>query len=105
MTFRLRAQVKDYDWGKLGSNSAVARLAKASDGEFRVDETKPYAELWFGTHVSGPSDVCVDGVWMPLKELLQQRPGQFLCECGGVRVRVLIVENQAMCDGVICRTC
>jgi mannose-6-phosphate isomerase len=39
----------------VGSASAVARLS----GE-GIDETKPYAELWMGTHPSGPSTVVSD---------------------------------------------
>ena len=38
--------VQQYDWGKLGSSSKVAVFAQSAGlSDFRVDETKPYAEV------------------------------------------------------------
>lgn len=51
----LKGAIKSYDWGKLGSQSTVATLAKANDSSFIIDNEKCYAELWMGDHVSGPS--------------------------------------------------
>lgn len=51
----LKGNIKNYEWGKIGSNSAVAQLQKSSNPEFIVDENLPYAELWMGTHIKGPS--------------------------------------------------
>ncbi|XP_057784070.1 mannose-6-phosphate isomerase 1-like [Salvia miltiorrhiza] len=53
---RLKCSVKNYDWGKLGEESAVARLYAKNSGE-EVDGGEPYAEFWIGTHESGPSYV------------------------------------------------
>lgn len=53
----LKCSVQSYDWGKRGSESAVATLMKSSDKDFVLDESKPYAELWMGTHPNGPSFV------------------------------------------------
>lgn len=53
---RLRCSIKNYDWGKLGEESAVARLYSKNSGE-EVDGGEPYAEFWMGTHESGPSYV------------------------------------------------
>ncbi|KAK5695532.1 Mannose-6-phosphate isomerase [Elasticomyces elasticus] len=39
--------------GKMGSDSAAARYASATN--FTISEDKPYAELWMGTHPSNPS--------------------------------------------------
>lgn len=50
--------MKNYDWGKVGKESAVARLYAKNSGE-EVDGAEPYAELWMGTHESGPSFVVV----------------------------------------------
>lgn len=47
--------IKNYDWGKLGSESEVSKLATLNDDKFVVDDEKPYSELWMGDHVSGPS--------------------------------------------------
>lgn len=47
---------QNYDWGKIGSSSAVAQFAKNSNPDkVIIDETKPYAELWMGTHPTIPS--------------------------------------------------
>uniref|UniRef100_A0A1I8PAB1 mannose-6-phosphate isomerase n=1 Tax=Stomoxys calcitrans TaxID=35570 RepID=A0A1I8PAB1_STOCA len=51
----LVGNIKNYEWGKLGQSSEVAKLAKANNGKFSVNEEAPYAELWMGTHCSGPS--------------------------------------------------
>ncbi|KAH9616682.1 hypothetical protein KSS87_018363 [Heliosperma pusillum] len=56
---RLRCSVKNYDWGRFGTNTEVFRLYKANSGlnSSLVDPNKPYAELWMGTHESGSSFV------------------------------------------------
>ncbi|KAJ0237234.1 Mannose-6-phosphate isomerase 1 [Hirschfeldia incana] len=51
---RLRCSVKDYAWGKIGSDSLVYRV-HAANSDRQIDPTRPYAELWMGTHESGPS--------------------------------------------------
>ncbi|USW47306.1 Putative mannose-6-phosphate isomerase, type I, rmlC-like cupin domain superfamily [Septoria linicola] len=53
---RLQCGCNSYEWGKIGTDSAAARFAAAtpSDG-FSIEQEKPYAELWMGTHPSNPS--------------------------------------------------
>ncbi|KAF7820019.1 mannose-6-phosphate isomerase 1 [Senna tora] len=51
---RLQCSVQNYDWGRLGRDSQVARLFALNSGS-RFEPEKPYAELWIGTHDSGPS--------------------------------------------------
>jgi mannose-6-phosphate isomerase len=58
----------------VGSASAVARLSGDCGGE-GIDETKPYAELWMGTHPNGPSLVVDDS--KPLGEHLAEHPEWF----------------------------
>ncbi|XP_065879879.1 mannose-6-phosphate isomerase 1-like [Euphorbia lathyris] len=53
---RLRCSVQNYDWGKLGTDSQVARLYKLNSGS-KIQLDKSYAELWMGTHESEPSFV------------------------------------------------
>ncbi|KAI1967063.1 Mannose-6-phosphate isomerase [Ophidiomyces ophidiicola] len=54
--FKLQCGVNSYDWGKLGSESAAAKYAAATPpAGFSVQNDKPYAELWMGTHPSLPS--------------------------------------------------
>lgn len=57
----LKCALQNYDWGRRGSESIVAKLVKAADREFIVDEDKAYAELWMGTHQNGPSCLKTDG--------------------------------------------
>ncbi|KAF2709983.1 mannose-6-phosphate isomeras-like protein [Pleomassaria siparia CBS 279.74] len=53
---RLQCGVNSYDWGKIGKSSAAAKYAAATpSGDFSIQEEKPYAELWMGTHPSLPS--------------------------------------------------
>ncbi|CCD26385.1 mannose-6-phosphate isomerase PMI40 NDAI_0H02110 [Naumovozyma dairenensis CBS 421] len=53
--FRLDAGYQQYAWGKIGSSSAVAQFAHHSDPSVKIEEDKPYAELWMGTHKNVPS--------------------------------------------------
>ena len=52
---RLDCEAKDYDWGRPVATSEVAQLARAAGKE--LDAARPWAELWMGTHPSGPSRV------------------------------------------------
>lgn len=49
----LICKAQNYAWGVRGLQSSVAQLLKSSNVE--IDENLPYAELWMGTHPSGPS--------------------------------------------------
>ncbi|KAI9720531.1 MAG: Mannose-6-phosphate isomerase [Chrysothrix sp. TS-e1954] len=50
---RLQCGCNSYEWGKVGKTSAAAKLASATG--FEVQDDKPYAELWMGTHPSLPA--------------------------------------------------
>ncbi|KAL1297361.1 hypothetical protein AAFC00_004902 [Neodothiora populina] len=52
---RLQCGCNSYEWGKVGKDSAAARFAAATPSDFSIQEDKPYAELWMGTHPSNPS--------------------------------------------------
>jgi len=68
---RLRCAVQHYEWGRRGAASLVARLADQQDpGDLA---RRPYAELWIGTHPSGPSAI-LDGGEL-LRDWLARRPG------------------------------
>ena len=54
---RLQCAVQNYAWGKRGKSSEVAKLYSSGNDNASVEEEKPYAELWMGTHPSGPSYV------------------------------------------------
>jgi len=61
-------QVKDYAWGIRGWDSRVARYALESKALKEIDPDTPYAELWIGTHPSGPSTLKTSG--QTLKEAI-----------------------------------
>nr|CAG4643265.1 EOG090X07LH [Ilyocryptus agilis] len=52
----LQCAVQKYAWGKVGKSSLVANLSEANSGK-PLNEEERYAELWMGTHPSGPSVV------------------------------------------------
>lgn len=57
----LEGNIKNYEWGKLGEQSEVAKLVKGNNEHFITEESKPYAELWMGDHASGASLVKSSG--------------------------------------------
>ena len=59
------AAVKTYPWALVGSNSLVGRLASANNPDFSLEEQTLYAELWMGTHSSGPSMVVLERCGAP----------------------------------------
>lgn len=68
--FEIYGAAQSYDWGTLGRDgSKVAHFSKAIPG-FEYSESKPYAELWMGTHPSLPSKLASDG--SSLKEYLEK---------------------------------
>ena len=69
--FPLRCEAKSYAWGRRGRGSLVATLACGMDDGFEVSEEREYAELWMGTHPSGPSLVSIQ---TPLRTLSAARP-------------------------------
>ena len=52
--------VKEYAWGIRGMDSRVGRYAMQSGSIPEINPDVPYAELWIGTHSSGPA-VLQDG--------------------------------------------
>ncbi|KAK1338588.1 hypothetical protein QTO34_019242 [Cnephaeus nilssonii] len=81
--FPLSCVVQQYAWGKMGSNSEVARLLASSDPLARISEDKPYAELWMGAHPRGDAKI--------LDSRISQRTlGQWIAEnqdCLGSKVK------------------
>ncbi|KAK7062864.1 Mannose-6-phosphate isomerase [Paramarasmius palmivorus] len=76
--FKIVPTTQQYDWGKHGSSSKVAQLASASQiPNFSLDESKPYAELWMGTHPTSPShllDPASGNASIKLSEYLKSNP-------------------------------
>ena len=73
---RLRCVAQNYEWGCKGAASSVARLHHAASPA-AIQPALPYAELWMGTHPSGPSQVQAGGAggaWVPLQAHLAATP-------------------------------
>lgn len=71
---RLKCSVKNYDWGKVGNQSGVARVY-SNNSRDAVDDNERYAEFWMGTHDSGPSYVVVDDFELvSLKDWIKRNP-------------------------------
>ncbi|XP_007478235.1 mannose-6-phosphate isomerase isoform X1 [Monodelphis domestica] len=51
--FLLSCPVQHYAWGKMGLSSEVAQLLACNDPLVVIQEDKPYAEMWMGTHPRG----------------------------------------------------
>ncbi|KAF2839577.1 mannose-6-phosphate isomeras-like protein [Patellaria atrata CBS 101060] len=59
---QLKCGCNQYSWGRQGSGSAAARLCSKTPGtDFKIEEDKPYAELWMGTYPELPSRVLSTG--------------------------------------------
>jgi len=56
----IEAAVQNYAWGVPGASSLVATIF-ANNSRAMVDATRPFAELWIGTHPSGPARVVATG--------------------------------------------
>ncbi|XP_077244621.1 mannose-6-phosphate isomerase 2-like [Tasmannia lanceolata] len=70
---RLRCSVQNYDWGKIGDESHVARLF-SMNSKSEIEAEKPYAEFWMGTHESGPSFVLQGDESRTLKSWILENP-------------------------------
>lgn len=74
---RVIGGAQNYAWGKIGSNSKVAKFAQANDPEhFKIDESLPYAELWMGTHPKVPTIIFKNGE--KLSDLIKSNPDKYL---------------------------
>ncbi|KAK2932661.1 Mannose-6-phosphate isomerase [Fusarium oxysporum f. sp. vasinfectum] len=83
--YQLRCGCNQYPWGKQGSNSLSARLCEKTPGwdgdgkkNFKIDEDKPYAEMWMGTYPVLPSYVASTGE--DLQDVLDRYPKELLGE-------------------------
>jgi len=62
---RLIPAVKNYDWGKKGASSLIGRLMGISDA------ARPLAEVWLGSHRSGPAKFEIRGRQIEWDELMR----------------------------------
>lgn len=84
--------VKNYHWGKVGEDNYIARFQTAAlsttntinvntssheskrSKQDQVDTSKPFAELWFGSHPSGPASIIVGDQRIRLDAFLAKQP-------------------------------
>ena len=83
--YRLQCSCNEYPWGKQGSQSLAATLCEKGEGwqgengpqqKFKVDSSKPYAEMWMGTYPELPSYVA--GTSENLQDVLDRHPQQLI---------------------------
>ena len=70
--YRLKNPIQNYNWG---SHDAIAQLLGQP-----VPSPEPQAELWMGAHPKAPSQVLVDGEWLPLPDQIDLAPAGVLGE-------------------------
>ncbi|EKG11164.1 Mannose-6-phosphate isomerase type I [Macrophomina phaseolina MS6] len=74
---QLKCYCNEYPWGKQGSQSAAARVASKTPGtDFKIDESKPYAEMWYGTYPELPAYVLESGE--NLQDYINKNPDELL---------------------------
>jgi len=66
----LRNPIQHYVWG---SKTAIPKLLNIPN-----PERNPMAELWMGAHPKAPSQVCVDGRWVSLIDVIASSPESVL---------------------------
>ena len=72
----IHGAVQQYEWGKLGTSSIVAQLAHAAEF-ITIEDNKPYAELWLGTHSTAHS-ICPQHDNITLKQHLNNNELDYL---------------------------
>jgi mannose-6-phosphate isomerase len=81
--YQLKCSCNSYPWGKQGSKSLTARLCEQQQGwldspksSFKIDESKPYAEMWMGTYPVLPSYIADTGE--DLQDVLDRHPEELI---------------------------
>lgn len=87
----VQGYVKQYHWGKVGEDNFIARFHAVGSGnatndggtaskesivskQDHIDRNKPLAELWFGSHPSGPASIIVGHQRIGLDAFLTKQP-------------------------------
>ncbi|KAL6243485.1 hypothetical protein RBB50_009477 [Rhinocladiella similis] len=52
---QLKCDCNNYPWGRVGKESLAAVLCSKTNPDFSIDDSKSYAEMWFGTYPELPS--------------------------------------------------
>ena len=59
-------QVQNYAWGKLGNKSMISQF-------YNIQDLKPYAEMWMGTHKKAETQVKVNNQLIPLSKFIGEQ--------------------------------
>ena len=51
--YKLECSYQTYAWGQPSQKSLVTKILRKN--KIEIDESKPFAEYWMGTHINGPS--------------------------------------------------
>lgn len=86
----LQGYIKQYHWGKVGEDNYIARFHTVASGVLnetnnvnitsnepkhdQIDPSKPLAELWFGSHPSGPASIIFGHQRIRLDAFLTKQP-------------------------------
>lgn len=62
--FQLFPEIQNYKWGKIGFDSIISKFYKT------IEPSKPYAELWIGTHHKAETNVIINNKKIPLSKFL-----------------------------------
>lgn len=75
--FQLSGTCNNYPWGKQGKESLAAQLcAKTPGTDFKIEDDKPYSEMWFGDYPDFPARVLETGEL--LADVLKKDPDTLL---------------------------
>ena len=61
--FELLPQVQNYAWGKIGNTSMISQF-------YNIQDLKPYAEMWMGTHKKAETLVKYNNQLIPLSKFI-----------------------------------
>jgi mannose-6-phosphate isomerase len=84
--YELKCGTNQYPWGNVGKQSLSARLCSQQPGygddgpksDFKLQEDKPYAEMWMGTYPVLPSYIAKTGE--DLQDVLDKYPNELVGE-------------------------
>jgi len=72
---KLKVPAQNYEWGQVGADNPHVAVLGAANADATIDAKKTYAELWMGTHPSGPAVAALpEGSAGTLSSWLAERP-------------------------------
>lgn len=64
--YKLECSYQTYAWGQPSQKSLVTKILRKN--KIEIDESKPFAEYWMGTHINGPSKIKLENETKLLSE-------------------------------------